>query len=143
MLRKYWSEPVVTFDGRFDSVDRAALLPKPTKPIPIWMGGYGKAAFARAARVADGFIFGGRTPNVIEMWDRMQEGIVANDRRVEDFGAETVIYSSSGVDRLVEHVGAWRAAGGTHASVLTMNHGFTDVEQHVDYMNEVRSALDS
>jgi probable F420-dependent oxidoreductase len=141
LLRRLWSEDVVTFDGRFDRVDRAALVPKPTKPVPIWLGGWGEVAFKRAARIADGFIFGGRTDNVVPTWQHMQELLAANDRRVEDFGAEAVIFSSSGVARVAEHAAAWEDAGGTHAAVLTMNHGFTDVEQHVDYLNEVRSAL--
>jgi probable F420-dependent oxidoreductase len=141
LLRRLWTEPVVEFDGRFDRVDRASLIPRPPRPVPIWMGGYGRAAFARAARVADGFIFGGRTDNVVEMWDRMRESLVANGRAVDDFGAETVVFSTSGAARVAEHMGTWRDAGGTHASVSTMNHGFSDVEQHIDYLNEVRSAL--
>jgi probable F420-dependent oxidoreductase len=141
LLRRLWSEDVVSFDGRFDRVDRAALLPKPSAPVPIWMGGYGPAAFGRAARIADGFIFGGRTPNAIESWQQMQELLAGNDRRVEDFGAEMVMFSTSGPDRVAEHIGAWDEAGGTHASVSTMNHGFTDVEQHVDYLDQVRQAL--
>ena len=141
LLRLLWSEEVVEFDGRFDRVDRAALVPKPSRPIPIWLGGWGDVAFARAARIADGFIFAGRTDNVVATWTQMQERLAANDRRVEDFGAEAVIYSSSGVGRVAEQVAAWEAAGGTHAAVLTMNHGFSDVEQHVDYLNEVKTAL--
>jgi probable F420-dependent oxidoreductase len=141
LLRQLWTEDVVDFTGRFDRVDRAALLPKPRQPIPIWMGGYGTAAFTRAARVADGFIFGGRAANVVEAWQRMQDLLVGNDRRVEDFGAEAVVFSASSPDRVVEHIATWEEAGGTHASVATMNLGFTEVEQHVDYLNQVRDAL--
>ena len=59
LLRRLFNEPVVDFSGRFDRVDRAALMPKPTRPIPIWLGGSGEKAFERAARLADGFIFVG------------------------------------------------------------------------------------
>src|SRR4029453_4745778 len=59
LLRGLWPEPVVDFTGRFDRVDRATIAPKPTRPIPIWLGGYGDAAYQRAARIGDGFIFGG------------------------------------------------------------------------------------
>jgi probable F420-dependent oxidoreductase len=57
LLHELFSEPVVDFTGRFDRIDRASLLPKPTKPIPIWLGGSGEKAFDRAARLGDGFIF--------------------------------------------------------------------------------------
>ena len=59
LLRRLFTEPVVDFSGRFDRVDRAALVPKPARSIPIWLGGSGDAAFDRAARLADGFIFFG------------------------------------------------------------------------------------
>jgi probable F420-dependent oxidoreductase len=141
LLRRLWSEPVVEFSGQFDRVDRAGSLPLPTRPIPIWMGGYGRAAFERAARVADGFIFGGRTQNVIEQLQRVHGLLEANGRPIDDFGAEAVLFSNSGVERLAEHAAAWRDAGGTHASIVTMNHGFTDVEQHVEYIETVAKAL--
>ena len=66
LLRRLFTEPVVDFSGRFDRVDRAALVPKPARPIPIWLGGSSEAAFDRAARLADGFIFfGGGIDHVI------------------------------------------------------------------------------
>ena len=66
LLRRLFTEPVVDFPGRFDRVDRAALVPKPARSIPIWLGGSGDAAFERAARLADGFIFfGGGTHAIV------------------------------------------------------------------------------
>src|SRR6476620_4955762 len=53
LLRRLFTEPVVDFSGRFDRVDRAALVPRPARSIPIWLGGSGEKAFDRAARVAD------------------------------------------------------------------------------------------
>src|SRR6202050_4122367 len=35
LLRRLFTESVVDFSGRFDRIDRASLLPKPTKSIPI------------------------------------------------------------------------------------------------------------
>ena len=35
LLRRLFAEPVVDFSGRFDRVDRASLVPKPARPIPI------------------------------------------------------------------------------------------------------------
>src|SRR5215831_12486410 len=49
------------FDRRSDHrIDRAGILPRPKRRIPIWLGGYSEAAFDRAARIGDGFLFGGR-----------------------------------------------------------------------------------
>src|SRR2546426_865561 len=40
LLRRLFTEPVVDFSGRFDRVDRASLVPKPARPMPIWLGGH-------------------------------------------------------------------------------------------------------
>jgi probable F420-dependent oxidoreductase len=50
LLRRLWTEPVVDFSGTFDRIDRATIAPKPTRPIPIWLGGYGDCARAGGSR---------------------------------------------------------------------------------------------
>ena len=141
LLRRLWTEPVVTFDGRFDQVDRAGTLPMPTRPVPIWMGGFGAAAFKRAARIADGFMFGGRTDQVIASWNEMRDDVSANGRSVDDFGGELIAFTTKGPEQLAVRIGEWRDAGGTHASVNTMGHGFITVAQHVDYLASVADAV--
>src|SRR5256885_2567027 len=54
LLRRLFTDPVVDFAGRFDRVDRAALVPKPARAIPNWLGGSGEAALDRARRRVDG-----------------------------------------------------------------------------------------
>jgi probable F420-dependent oxidoreductase len=122
LLRRLFTEPVVDFSGRFDRVDRAALVPKPARPIPIWLGGSSEAAFDRAARLADGFIFfGGRgIDHVVDAWDRLRDRVGTLKRAVEDFGGEYVVLPRGGVDDLTVEVDGWRKAGGTHASIVTM-----------------------
>lgn len=141
LLRRLWTDPVVDFAGRFDRVDRAALVPRPARAIPVWLGGYGEAAFDRAARLADGFVFSGRTGGVVEVWDALRERVAAQGRPVEDFGGEYVALSRSGVGDLAAKVERWREAGGTHASVLTMGLGLGSVGAHVEYLAGVAEAL--
>ncbi len=141
LLRRLWTEPVVDFTGRFDRVDRAALLPKPERPIPIWFGGWGEVARDRAARIGDGFIFGGGGANVIETWDRLRDQVAEHGRSVEDFGGERAVLARGGVGELVEKIEAWREAGGTHAAIITMSLGLDSVEAHVDYLASAAEAL--
>ena len=142
LLRRLFTEPVVDFSGRFDRVDRAALLPKPARPIPIWLGGYGDVAFERAARLADGFIFGGRSEHVIDAWNQLRDRVADLGRSVDDFGGDYVALSRGGVVDLTAKIDAWREAGGTHASVVTMSLGLDSVEAHVDYLASVADALE-
>ena len=142
LLRRLFTEPVVDFSGRFDRIDRAALLPKPTRSIPIWLGGFGERAFDRAARLGDGFIFFGAVgiDQAVDAWKSLRERVSELGRPVEEFGAEYVALSH-GVDALTAETEIWRAAGGTHLSVATMGFGLDSVDAHIDYIAEVAGAL--
>lgn len=43
-LRRLWSESAIEWTGRFDSIDRANIIPRPSTPIPIYVGGLSEAA---------------------------------------------------------------------------------------------------
>jgi probable F420-dependent oxidoreductase len=61
VMRALWTEPEVSFSGRFWRLDGAAMEPKPyQKPgPPVWFGGSHPAALARAVRHGDGFFGAG------------------------------------------------------------------------------------
>jgi probable F420-dependent oxidoreductase len=141
LLRQLFTEPVVDFTGRFDRVDRAALLPKPARPIPIWLGGSGEKAFDRAARLADGFIFFGGGDHAIDAWKRLRDRVSDLDRPVEDFGGDYVALSGGDVVELTKEIEAWREAGGTHVSVVTMGLGLDSVNDHIGFLASVADLL--
>jgi probable F420-dependent oxidoreductase len=143
LLRRLFAEPLVDFSGRFDRVDRAALVPRPAHPIPIWLGGYGEAAFERAARLADGFMFvGGRgVDDTVEKWTALRGRVSDLGRPVDEFGADYLLVAEGGVGGIPAQVDAWRDAGGTHISVVTMHQGFDSIDAHIDYIASVAAAL--
>jgi probable F420-dependent oxidoreductase len=145
LLRRLFTEPVVDFSGRFDRVDRAALAPKPTRSIPIWLGGDSEAAFDRAARIADGFIFfggfRGGIDSAVDAWSALRDRLRRLGRPVEEFGANYVALPRGGVDDLMAEIDAWREAGGTHVSVATMGRGLATAEAHCEYLATVAEAL--
>jgi probable F420-dependent oxidoreductase len=53
MMLAVWSEDPVSFPARHIAamIDDMRMLPKPVKPIPIWIGGSSEAALARALRL--------------------------------------------------------------------------------------------
>jgi probable F420-dependent oxidoreductase len=142
LLRRLFTEPVVDFSGRFDRVDRAALVPKPRQPIPIWLGGSSDAAFDRAARLADGFIFfGGGVDHAVDSWERMRDRVDAHGRSVEAFGREYVVLPRGGLDDLTAEVDGWRMAGGSHVALVTMGLGLSSIDAHIEYLASVAAAL--
>lgn len=141
LLRKLFSEPVVDFAGRFDRVDRAALVPKPARPVPIWLGGSSEAAYDRAARLGDGFIFfGGGIDHAVERWHQVRDHLGRQGRSVDAFGAEYVARPDDGPVRFAEEIDAWRDAGGSHVSVITMGLGLNSVDAHLDCLASVAAA---
>jgi probable F420-dependent oxidoreductase len=143
LLRRLFTEPVVDYSGRFHRIDRAALTPRPVRPIPIWLGGSSKTAYDRAARLADGFIFDnaqGIGHNLGE-WNRLRERLDRAGRSVPDFGREYVAGPTGNVRDLPAQFDAWREAGGTHATVSAAGVGLAGVEGHIEYLAAAADAL--
>ena len=61
VLRRLWTQPLVTFKGRWHTIPDAGLNPLPVqRPIPLWFGGHADAVLQRAARLGDGWMPGYR-----------------------------------------------------------------------------------
>lgn len=57
VLRRLWSEDLVSYNGRFHNLKDVNILPPPVqRPIPIWFGGSSDAVIKRAARLGDGWM---------------------------------------------------------------------------------------
>jgi probable F420-dependent oxidoreductase len=133
LIRKLWAEPVVTHEDRDHRIDRAGILPRPKRQIPIWFGGSSEAAYDRAARIGDGFLFGARTqteaPNNKARIEAKLRGL---GRDAASFGFESVQQYSRGDNQWPGDIAAWREAGGSHISVVTMGANLTTVDGHIE-----------
>ena len=57
VMRRLWTQDLVTFTGKFHTLVDVNLLPVPVqRPIPIWFGGSSDAVVKRAARIGDGWM---------------------------------------------------------------------------------------
>ena len=57
VLRRLWSENLVSFAGRFHDLHEVSIVPPPIqRPIPIWFGGSSDAVVKRAAQLGDGWM---------------------------------------------------------------------------------------
>ena len=56
LLRRLWSDEVVTYHGRFHTVAAAGINPLPVqRPIPLWFGGTSAPVLERVGRMGDGW----------------------------------------------------------------------------------------
>jgi probable F420-dependent oxidoreductase len=55
LFRLAWSEDPFSFHGTFTTFDDMRILPKPSRQIPIWIGGSSEPAYRRTAERGDGY----------------------------------------------------------------------------------------
>ena len=133
VLRRLWTEPVVTFQGKWHHIDRAGILPRPVHSIPIWFGGLADSALRRAARIGDGIM-----PLIApddkgrEVLARVRGYLTEYGRDPNDFGVEGFTNIGAPEERWRSRVEEWRAVGATHMSVRTMNAGLDSPQAHID-----------
>jgi probable F420-dependent oxidoreductase len=57
VMRRLWTEPLVTFEGEFHRMDRVGINPLPGRAFPLWMGtGASDSALKRVVADADGWM---------------------------------------------------------------------------------------
>jgi len=144
LLRRLWTERTVTFNGSYETVTGAGLAPMPVqRPIPVWFGGQSAPAYARAGRLADGwFPQVPPGPQLDEAKAIVAQAATEAGRDPAAIGMEgRVSWGVGGAERLIDHVGRWRAAGATHVSVNTMGAGLGSVEGHLKTLTIIAEAL--
>jgi|SRR5450755_2601431 probable F420-dependent oxidoreductase len=146
VLRRLWSQEVITYKGKFHTISEAGLNPLPTRrSIPIWTGGSSEAALRRTARLADGwFPLGQPDEKMRATVERLRSYIGEADRDSAAFGIEArVNYSDGGPDEWKRQVAAWRELGATHISVNTMNAGLNSPAEHINALRRFKEAVDA
>ena len=144
ILRKLWTEPLVTYKSGQHVISNAGLNPMPVqRPIPIWFGGWAEAALRRAARLADGWMPASRKPEDAKPLVEQLDGYLKQaGRDRKNFGIDPWI-SIAGVpqDEWSKRVGGWRALGATHVAVDTMRAGFKSPQDHIEAIRAFRQIL--
>ena len=121
LMRELWQKPVIDFAGDFHRVERAGLLPLPTRSIPIWFGGFTPVSIRRAARTGDGFIFGTKPSLMLGLQRKLTEEREKLGRTDVPFGADAVVDFSDARASWGQEIQAWEAAGGTHLAMRAMD----------------------
>jgi len=134
VLRRLWTEPLVTFDGGWHHIADAGLNPLPVqRPIPLWFGGHADAVLQRAARLGDGWMPNYRNPaEARPSLDRIDALLAETGRSRAGFGVEArLAYGDGDGEHWEATRSAWEAAGATHLSFNTMGHGFDSPQKHL------------
>jgi probable F420-dependent oxidoreductase len=143
LLRRLWTEPSLSFEGRFDRVTGAGLAPLPVqRPIPVWFGAQSERACRRAGRLADGwFPQVGPGPELDGARRVVEQAAAEAGRDPAAIGMEGRISWRGSAEKLAEHAAAWRDAGASHVSVNTMGAGLRTVGEHLEVLETAAIAL--
>lgn len=151
VLRKLWTEPVVTYRGEFHRITHAGLNPMPIqRPIPIWFGVGSRdhavppeAALRRIGRLADGW-----SPNFApdaqgrELIERVQRYAREAGRDPAKLPLEgRVRLAGQGPDGWTKQVEAWKAVGATSLIAEPRNAGLPFPDGHLDALRRFKDLV--
>jgi probable F420-dependent oxidoreductase len=132
VLRRFWTEELVTFEGRWHHLDRVGLNPMPIqRPIPIWMGSFAgsvkETVIERIGRLADGWMPQFPPAQLAPVLERLRGYAAAAGRDPAALQIECGIRAAPGddPDRWVALALEYRELGATHLKVLTAGDDLT------------------
>lgn len=135
VMRELWTQPLVTFKGRWHNIPDAGLNPLPIqRPIPVWFGGQADPVLRRTARMGDGWMPNHRNPDDAKRDASLfKQYMEEAGRSMDGFGIEARLYYGDGNPSVWgKHIQSWQALGANHFSINTMRCGFTSPQAHLD-----------
>ena len=144
LLRALWTQPVVTFHGRWHHISEAGIKPLPVqRPIPIWFGGHAEATLRRVARLGDGWYPLNRPGDEVRaMIERIHGYAREAGREPSTIGIETYLRTSVVPEReWTSYMQAWRELGATHFTIDTMNAGLASPRDHIERLRRVKEVV--
>ena len=145
LLRMFWTQPVVDYHGRFHTIDRLGVLPRPRSVIPIWIGGFSEAAYRRAARVADGFLYSligtaGPEHDPRGTVEHLRTLVDEAGRDPSTFGIDLIVPIAVEPSELGTLLEQWRDSGISHLTLHAYRPGATAAET-IDLLADYRRVI--
>lgn len=141
LLRMLWSEPLLDYTGQWHRIDRASILPRPERSIPIWLGGFSDIVYRRAARMADGFLFARSAESAETVFPTLRRYVEDEGRDPAGFGIDALVQLDGGADAWRSQAERFRNLGASHITLTTMGAGL-EGREHINvlapYLDAVR-----
>ena len=151
LLREFWTQEVVEFEGQYHKVDHAGVNPQPVqRPIPIWMGAGARAnpvptdrVLRRVARLADGWFPQMQPTNDARATvERLKKFADEAGRDAAEIGMEPRINLGDGDPEFwQEQARVWEDMGATHISVNTMRSGLDSPQDHINAIQQFKEVI--
>jgi probable F420-dependent oxidoreductase len=144
VMRKLWTEELVTFEGRWHKITDAGLNPRPIqRPIPVWFGGSSDHVLRRVGRMGDGW-FPLLAPDETcrSAIEKIRTHAREAGRDPQKIGIEgRISIGQRSTESWLKEVQAWQDLGATHLAVNTMKAGLAAPAAHIDAVRRFKEAL--
>ena len=147
VLRALWTQEVVNYQGRWDTISHAGINPRPVqRPIPIWIGTgrFGQLVapdyvLRRIGRIADGW-FNRLTPSTgaAELASRINSYAREEGRdpsRLKMGGS--LVLQVNDPELWISEAKAWKDVGATHLT-LVFRYGEASVDTYLDALEQFK-----
>ena len=151
LLRRLWTERSFSDQGESWNIVEAGIYPLPVQqPIPVWVGGFSKAAMKRAARIGDGWFPLIDSAQAAETIGSFREEIVKNGRDPKAVKFENLIFccpydapTPRPLDDIVRDVEIWEKEGADSVCIDTMRYGAKGGggAAHVELLRRIADAI--
>ena len=140
VLRRLWSNDLVTFEGRFHRLKDVSIVPMPVqRPIPIWFGGSSHAVVTRAARLGDGWM------PIMAPDAQAEQKLRALREQLKSFGRDSAKFGIEAWLRMPSpDLQAWAAAAdgwrrlGADMVMLYPMYRITNVDDHIQSLRRFK-----
>ncbi|MFK8025518.1 MAG: LLM class flavin-dependent oxidoreductase, partial [Ilumatobacter sp.] len=139
LLRRFWTEELVTFDSEWHQLDRVGINPRPVQqPIPIWLGSYSgsvnEKVIERVGRMADGWLPQYPPEMFAPALERVRQYAVDAGRDPDDLGVECVQWAKPDDDpqSWIDLALTYKELGATGLKVMT--EGPCTPQEHLDLL---------
>lgn len=114
LMRKLWTEELVSFEGEYFRTERATIYDRPDEPVPIYVAAAGPSAAALAGEIGDGFICtSGKAPELYRetLLPNVASGLQASARATDsiDRMIEVKVSFDTDLERAREDTRFWAA----------------------------------
>jgi len=110
LLRRCWSGEPVTHTGLRFELDDITVLPRPRRPLPIWLGGRDDRELLRVGRLGDGWLASFATPGEVAAGTAVvRDAAAAHGRTIDaDHYGVLLLYALAEPGPSVREFLAWR-----------------------------------
>ena len=143
VLRKLWTEELVTFDGRWHKITDAGIKPLPVqRPIPVWFGGSDDRVLRRLAKLGDGwFPLLAPDEKCRVMIEKIRNYASRLGRNPDAIAIEgRISYGQGSPEAWLKDLQAWKDLGAGYVSFNTMKAGLASPAAHIEAIRRFQAS---